>query len=604
MFSKIKLSFKQLLSGCIILLLLAAFSILFFAGTNDSRRFRAFADELFLSELSDDTLSLHYTLAQPEEYGFEGKAVLSGYSGSSEAQTAYIEALLDRLHAISPKKLSEEDAFTYGLLERYLTLRLMGSRFSYYSEPLSPSSGMLSGLPILLADYTFRSKQDVEDYLSLIDQTDTYFENLITYEKEKAARGLFMSDTSARKVVEQSYAIMDKELLSSGEHFLHTTFQERLSELKNSGSITAQEEAYWISENDRLLTTVMAPAYEETADAFTVLSGSGKNDMGLYYFPQGQDYYQYLLSSTTGSRRSIAQLKKMLFQDFQQNLHALLTLLQENPRLSSYEAALSSEFPLSSEEEMLKDLQNRMAGDFPAFSQDTEDALPCCTIKSVSKAMENYCSPAYYLTPPIDDLSKNIIYINHRSQPDELTLYTTLAHEGYPGHLYQTVYSQLSLNNRNAPFLRRILHYGGYVEGWALYVEDLSYRYAKELLPDNSDYAAYCELCRLNRNVQLCLFSLLDIAIHYDGATLKQVQAILQSIGITDTASALSVYQYIVEEPATYPKYYVGFLEFQTLKRKAQDLWGSDFSDLRFHRLVLETGPCDFEGLEERLIAS
>ena len=144
--------------------------------------------------------------------------------------------------------------------------------------------------------------------------------------------------------------------------------------------------------------------------------------------------------------------------------------------------------------------------------------------------MEDYSSPAYYLTPPIDDMERNIIYINGKNTPDNLTLYTTLAHEGYPGHLYQTVYSQLYLNQNNASHIRYLLHYGGFVEGWAYYVENLSYSYARDQVKDNAYASAYYEACRLNRNIHLCLYSLIDIAIHYDGATQEQIQKILHSI--------------------------------------------------------------------------
>lgn len=291
----------------------------------------------------------------------------------------------------------------------------------------------------------------------------------------------------------------------------------------------------------------------------------------------------------------------MLFQDFQQNYSTLLAFLGQYPELLSDPI---SAFPYSDPEEMIKDLQNRMSSDFPSFPVE-EDFTPAYTIKSVSPAMENYCSPAYYLTPPIDDMSNNIIYINHKNSPDALTLYTTLAHEGYPGHLYQTVYSQLHMNQQNTSAIRYLLHYGGYVEGWALYVENLSYYYAQMLVKESApSSAAWFEACRLNRNLQLCLFSLIDIAIHYEGATPSQVKAILKQIGINDPNSASAVYQYIVEEPTTYPKYYVGFLEFLSLKKEAQDLWGEEFDLKRFHEFVLETGPSDFQSLSEQLHSS
>lgn len=571
--------------------------------TDDSRRFKNLTEELFYSELSSNTLSLHYTLAFPENYGIDEPACLPSYEMEPDNGEGEIRTMLDRLSEISPARLSDKDAYAYELLTRYLELRLTGTAYPYYSDPLSPSSGMQSGLPILLADYTFRSAKDVEDYLHILDQTDTYFDGLIQYEKEKSENRLFMSDASAGKIIEQCCFIMDKDALSSGTHFLHTTFEERLDVMLQEDLITEEQKSQWLSENDRILTTVMAPAYERTADAFTILQGSGSNDMGLCYFPEGRAYYEYLLASTTGSSRSIAEIKTMLFNDFQQNMTALSNLFRRYPELSAISSLDAKVFPYSTPEEMLEDLKARMTNDFPAFpASKNGDFDPSYTIKSVSPSMEDYCSPAYYLTPPIDDMSGNIIYINHKNAPDALTLYTTLAHEGYPGHLYQTVYSQLYMNQEDASCIRYLFHYGGYVEGWALYVENMSYDYARSLVQEKSPLtAAYYEACRLNRNIQLCLYSLLDIAIHYEGATPAKVQAILQQLGITNQETASAIYTYIVEEPATYLKYYLGFMEFTILRNAARKLWGDDFTLQRFHRFILETGPSDFQGLQGRL---
>ena len=192
--------------------------------------------------------------------------------------------------------------------------------------------------------------------------------------------------------------------------------------------------------------------------------------MGLSYFPDGSAYYEYLLASTTGSSRSIPEIKAMLWNDFQQNIVALVNLYNSAPGLSALGGNSRIAFPLSTPEEMLEDLQNRIRDNFPDFPAAGERFVPGYTVKSVSPSMEDYTSPAYYLTPPVDDMRSNIIYINHKNSPDALTLYTTLAHEGYPGHLYQTVYSQMYMNRKGASPIRYLLHYGGYVEGWALYV--------------------------------------------------------------------------------------------------------------------------------------
>lgn len=571
---------------------------------------------LFHSELAGNTLTLHYTLADPKAYGFEEAAVLPCYTGASMSESissdlptdgddeAEILGALSALSKISKKRLSETDSYTYDLLSRYLNRRLTGAQFDYFTEPFSPNSGIQSGLPILLADYTFRCRQDVEDYLSILDQTDEYLSGLLLYETEKADAGLFMADYSADKVIDACGTIMDKKLLADGTHFLHSTFEERISKLVEEEIITADEAGQYLSENDRLLTTVMAPAYEQIADTFTTLRDAGSNPYGLYYFRDGREYYEYLLASQTGSSRPVSEIKRLLFEDFQENYNQLLALIAKYPQVADAGLTSSLDLAIDDPAAILEDLQTRMCHDFPAFPADEENFLPSVTVKSVSPSMRDYCSPAYYLTPPIDDVQDNIIYINGKNTADHLTLYTTLAHEGYPGHLYQTVYSRLYLRQNDASLIRYLLHYGGYVEGWAYYVEDLSYSYAEDQVRNNAYAVAYYEACRLNRNIHLCLYSLLDIAIHYDGATPEQVQKILQSVGITNPSSVMAIYQYITEEPVNYLKYYLGYMEIKLLKEKAKLLWEDDFTLYRFHQFLLEAGPSDFTGLQEQLYKS
>lgn len=594
-----KLTLKQrvfcaVIPFCIALILLGL-SIFY----SDSSRFDRFTEDLFLSDLSANTLNLHYTIAYPENYGLTGKAILPVYHPDPEnTDREALKDSLTTLSSISPENLSSQDAFTYHLLMRHLNLSLEGNTYSYYSEPFSPNSGIQSGLPILLADYAFRRKQDVEDYLDILEQSRAYLEGLLQYETEKADAGLFMSDASAQKVIDQCSVIMNQNLLEDGTHFLIVTFRERLDSMKEKGLITDDEAKAYLSENHRLLTTVTVPAYEQIADTFTLLMGKGTNNYGLCHYPLGKDYYEYLLASTTASSRSVPEIKQMLFADFRQNYVALLTLLEKYPEIADNKITSSFTLPVSEPGAILNDLKNKMATDFPPLSDNT-NAL--ATVKTISSSMQDYCSPAYYLTPPIDDMSENIIYINPKNNTDTLSLYTTLAHEGYPGHLYQTVYSQSYLNEADASCIRHLLHYGGYVEGWAYYVENLSYEYAKDYVKDNGYATAYYEACRLNRNLHIGMYALLDIAIHYDGAKPRQVQQILSSIGITNPDTVLRIYDYIREEPCNYLKYYLGFLEMNALKEEAASLWGSNFSLYRFHQFVLEYGPCDFSGLRSAL---
>jgi uncharacterized protein (DUF885 family) len=255
-------------------------------------------------------------------------------------------------------------------------------------------------------------------------------------------------------------------------------------------------------------------------------------------------------------------------------------------------------FPLSTCEDMLLDLRGRMSGQFPPLTSSA-DNIPTIHIKEISPCLEEYCAPAFYLTPPLDDALYNSIYINTKTPLSAIELYTTLAHEGFPGHLYQTVYSnRLQLESCCIP-IQQLLWFGGYLEGWALYVEFMTYDHASDIMiqADQPQYADLIQIEKHNRSTQLCLFALLDILIHHENADLAKTAEVLATFGITNSASASNIYEYIVEEPANYPKYYLGYLEILLLKDACRQKWGDDYSDYAFHKFFLDNGPADFETL-------
>ena len=571
----------------VILLLAFTFLTLFlFSYQKDEKRFTNITSRLFTEEMISNTLNMHYTIAFPSDFGIcEYDPVLPGYCADASRQGQIsLENTLASLKSLNRNKLEASDAWLHRLLVRYLENSLTLSSFSYYNEPLSPSSGMQSQLPILLAEYTFRSKRDVEDYLSLLEQTDQYFASLLLYEQEKADAGLLMPASS----------------LQSGTHFLQTTFRERLESLTDANLITPKEAQKYINTNDRLLKTVLLPAYTALGDGLLILEDESVPLTGLAAFPRGKEYYESLLISETGSYRSVSQIQELLTTYFTREFETLRALLSEHPEIAQkYSNDESVDFPYENAAQMLTDLKGRMTGNFPAVPGDNCSV----SIKAVSQSLSDYCAPAFYLTTPLDDTTWNVIYINEPKTPKGLELYTTLAHEGYPGHLYQNIYHNRTDLSRGERPVKELLWYGGYLEGWALYVEFMSYDYASAMLQENNrgQDALWVQTEKHNRSLQLCLYSLLDIMIHYENASYSQVAKVLEKFGIDDSSSVRAIYTYIVQEPCNYLKYYLGYLEILSLRERARSLWGDDYSDYRFHCFYLDNGPADFLSLNELL---
>lgn len=530
-------------------------------------RFEQYTDLLWEQEVCSNTITLHYTLEHPESYGITSAPVTCGsFSSDSDLLLAGLENCQAALAGISCSDLSEENQITYDILSYYFQTEKEGAPYLLYNEPLSPITGIHAQLPVLLAEYQFRDVDDVETYLELLGTVPDYFDSLCAFEREKSDAGLFFSDATADSVLEQCEAF----LRMGDDNYLLSTFEERLGDL----DLSADARAQYISENQDCLQKFVFPAYETLIATVTELKGSGKNDLGLCYFPEGRAYYTYLVKSDTGSSKSIAELKECIYGQIASDLLAMNEILSTHAELTSETGVTLTDSP----EVLLASLRTGTESAFP------ESPSVSVEIKYVPEALEPYLSPAFYMIPSIDNTRSNVIYLNQGRNMDGLELFTTLAHEGYPGHLYQTTY----FAGKHAAPIRSLLNFDGYVEGWATYAEMCSY----SLAPIDRTRAS---LLQKNSSAILGLYAAADIGIHYDGWTREEMQAFFCNYGINEENTLNAIYDLIVGDPANYLKYYVGYLEFLELKQEAMQREGGEFSQKEFHRRVLDVGPAPFD---------
>lgn len=535
---------------------------------SSDRQFRTFTRSLFQTEVSANTISLHYTLRSPSDYGIADiPATYGSLSSDPVAAKASVRNVLSSLQEFDPDTLSSENALTFKILDTYLKNASTGTDYLLYQEPLGPVSGIHTQLPVLLSEYSFYDTQDVETYLALLKETPSYFDSVIRFEQKKAASGLFMPDYQADSVLDtcQSFIDMGKE------NYLVSTFNERIASLD---LLHRNKKDSFQKENMKLVTEKIYPAYQNLITAIKSLKGKGMNEQGLSHFPYGKKYYEYLVRQTTGCNESISRLRLMTRAQILEDLSAMQKILFPADAALTKASVLEQTSPDS----MLDDLRSKITDTFPKIP-DVD-----FQVKYVPESMQDYLSPAFYMIPAIDNLTENVIYINNGQTASGLNLYTTLAHEGYPGHLYQTVYFSASEPDP----IRSILDFGGYVEGWATYAEMMSYYLAP--LPKTE-----ASLLQKNNSVILGLYALADMGIHYDGWSVTDTVRFFSDYGINDPNAVQSVYKLIIGSPANYLKYYIGYLKFYELKKEMADALGNQFSQKEFHRAVLDVGPAPFK---------
>ena len=536
--------------------------------------FSEFCTTLFREEMKSNTMNLHFTLKDPKAAGIDSYEItLGSLSGDSpHNQARQLKKLSEELKKYSHRSLKGKDRLTCRLLSDYISRQQNLAAYPYYDEPLTPSGGVTSQLPVLLAEYTFRNTRDIKDYLGLLSQMDTYFLGILDYEQKKADAGLFMSDEACLKVIEGCEVFTEHP----DDNFLIDTFSNRLNAM--DGLTDTQKNAY-LKQHSKVLSDHVIPAYSQMIKGLTMLLGRGHNNWGLCNFPEGKAYYEAVVSADTGCDDSVEDLFSQIAKARREDLTFCQNLLENNPKLASQSP--KPDAALKEENSMLSRLQKEILTDFPAPPQTEVE------ICHVDPALSEYLAPAFYITAPIDDISHNRIYINDAKNDTDIYYFTTLAHEGYPGHLYQTICT----SSYGAPEVLSLLNYPGYTEGWATYTEMQSFYYAG-LDPD------LASLLQHNQAATLSLYATADIGIHYFGWEKEKIAAFWSEYGVDDTATVKRITDLILEEPGNYLKYYVGYLKFRQMREQFA-LENKSFSVSAFHEAILRTGPSPFSVLEE-----
>ena len=535
--------------------------------------FDTLCGKLFHDQLSENYLTLHYTLADPAAYGITdcgldfGDFSLELLKEAGERQKED-KAALDK---IPVELLNQQQQLTYKILEATYEAEETFDGLELYYQPLASTVGIQAQLPVLLAEYIFYSKQDVEDYLNLLSTIDGYYGQILEFEKEKSKAGLFMTDSCVDTIISDCGAY----LVAPEENFLTSTFNERIDAMADLGE---EEKAAYKARNLEVLANHFIPAYETLLNGLKELKGTCANEMGLCYYPKGKEYYEYLVHSSTGTTyETIDDLKDAVEKQLNYDLMAMSKLLMDHEELG--EQLDDYQFSYTDPNEILEHLRTAIAADFPELEHTNY------TTKYVPSSLEQTLSPAFFLVPPMDRYKDCVIYINQGSVSTSGDLYTTLAHEGYPGHLYQNVYF---LGNCDSP-LRKILSFSSYSEGWATYVENYAYTMDNGLSKELGSLLAH------NASASLALHALLDININYYGWDKDQVASYLsQYYDVSDHTVVDQIYGYMLDAPVNYLNYYVGYLEILRMKEQAEKTLKDRFQLKEFNRFLLDMGPAPF----------
>ncbi len=504
-----------------------------------------------------------------------------------------------KLHTIDRSRLTGEQVFLYDILDYYLDIGIEMSKYYLYGNPFSANTGLSTELPITMAQYEFYNEQDVKDYLSLINQIPSFFENYVEICKEQKKEGLFMADFA----VDNTIAQIDIFLSEKENNFI-TSFDEKIEEVS---FLSDDQKDSYKKNNEMLVREKVVFAYEklrvelrklkdDEKNSDTQLNNETKNkdsekdekrDGGVCHLKDGKAYYETLIKYQTGSDRMPSEWIKL----FEERISYLMVELQRIARRapSAFEAVYHLSFDNTNFENILEQLKENMKDDFPEISHIEY------SVTKIPKSLQNSTTAAFYMIPPLDDLTQNNICVNEENISSSSPLLPTLAHEGYPGHLYQTNYFR---EHNNYP-IRQLISFIGYSEGWGFYTENLSYRYM--------DYGSYndvkddiCRIYEMNNELNYLIPSLADLYVNYEGYSREELQNYLGAYRLS-VKNCDKIFETVVQDPTIYLKYYAGYTELISLKSKCMRELGKGFDLQAFHKVILDAGPCPFALLEQKI---
>jgi len=583
---------KQLLLRIICLLIAFTLCIGLFAGCEkdeeavekddevtltDEERFDKMMDEMFADWVSDDSLSMNYFLANPEAMGIErpeatfGEVITPELIQQAKEETKEISDFID---SIQYESLRSDQKVVYEILERSIALSDVLERkedYSYYIGYIRPLNGLQVQLPILLAEFNFYTVDDIDRYLDLLGDTMRYFNDIIEFERERSRRGFFMSEANVDSVIEQ----VESYLEDRENNLLITVFNDRIDNYE--GLSSEQREQYKQRNTEQVLGNVL-PAYDNLLEAMKELRGVGARQDGIATLPDGSEYAHAYLRLRVGTDRSVKDLEDLLEQWVNEIWMDIMGTLYSNEQI--FEKLINDELGQIAEgtpKTFISALQKSIAADFPPI--DTTNL----TVLEVHESLQEHTSPAFYLAPAVDRFNDNVVYINPSDIDDNLFLFTVLAHESYPGHMYQTVYF---LQQSPHP-VRVTLSNTGYSEGWATYSEMRSY-----FLTTLDDVEA--GLMWNFRLFDLLIQSYVDYGVNVLGWNIGDVRRVLSDFNITDSTVVESIFNMVTGVPLNSLYYSIGYIEMLTMLEEAQRAMGSNFKLLDFHRYILDFGSAPY----------
>ena len=531
--------------------------------------FSDFEDELFQEMMSEDYTTLHFSLRDYQKYGIEkpdvniGDASWDDYEDSVEDCDEYLK----KLQSFDYDSLSETEQKDYRTIAFYLERNKELNSYPYFDWAFNSAEGVIDNLLTTFTEFVFYEKEDIDDYLATLASVPAYLDQCLENTKKQAAKGYFLTDAMLKATEDAIEKFVDKK----DDNELIKIFDENIDAFDG---LSAEEKEAYKKKNREIVLNAYIPSYEKVAEELQKLKGSRKADYNVSSLDGGSEYYAALASYKTSIDADVETILDICTQYIEKSVDELYDIMQNHSEVTE------ETLDFDSAEDVLSYLEGHLDA-FPVLDKVYYN------VQYLDPSVANDSIVAYYLSPPVDDMRDNVIKINGDNVSDVLDLYTTLAHEGFPGHLYQTNY----YIQQQPSLLRTQLTMMGYQEGWGMFAEGQALH-----VSGLSEYAS--EYQKINIELNYVLSAAVDLGVNGLGWSTKDVSKYLDRLDL-NSSIAKDLYDFATLQPGTILPYGVGVAMFELLENRAKNALGNDFDQKAFNEVLLNDGNRPFEVVED-----
>ena len=549
--------------------------------TVDNKEFDEFLEQTFIDSMNSDYMNMHFGVIDYRSFNIDKPPVDLGevkYGFDQENHDFFLDQL-KQLQEFDYDSLSYRQQYDYEALEYSLYETLADQYYYRYNFLLSAGTCIPENIINNFVDYTFYDKESVDDYITCLEDIDRFFDDVLKYTEEQYKDGLPLLNSWIDYTVDACNGAANKK--EDNEFII--SFDKRVDELE---FLSDAEKASYKQKNKKIVLDEVIPAFEKISKEIEKYRNKAKDD-DYFLYKLNKDYAEltYILNSSTN--KDI----ESLFQDLKDTLAYLeaeyVTCVYDEKSLEAFYEGYDGGYNLSLVGKQCLDyLKDNLKEYYPdlgeveyTVEQLDPDTAPASTV-------------AYYWPSPIDDFNQNIIRTNPNNMEEGYSTYSTLSHEGFPGHLYQHVFYQKT----NPHNFRRTIGFMGYTEGWAINAQYFAMQFS-----GIADHYAAASLFTED-TYYFYVYSIIDMGVNYFQWKAKDIIKYFENESILftfDEASAKEMINVVLKYPGTYIPYGVGYSNFLALEQKAKDALSVKFDYVTYHETLMKNGPLPFNILEK-----